>query len=1209
MKQLARVVVLILLLFVIGLPGNQSYAQSQPLAVVLFEQLSKQFNLPVFNKGNIVSTNQVNPGLSAGYSSTRRTTGNQAEQPVMYMEYMQNYSYRVDEDFFPQAAICEAKVVVKTWQLSKMSADQQKSLLAIAQNGFSETFAEYTTAGSPFKESQKNIGSSTLYIISAKGSGPEKIGLVEYTSNEEKDIIYWHRGDWVFSIDREVIKRSAGGFGCGEQFVKVPDAIQWAEAVYAISEQAGFFAATPDEAQPEEIPILEFNSLKSASCTTGLQRNYPLVLSIQLSTANQPVENFTPGVRLEWSENAHYALQYQTFQEKPSYSPDFESREWLDIQNNQIWLARDNRLDIPLRFMLDRLQIAITPQTPFLGRVSVYGMAGVEDGGYSKKLAECDIRVDFVAVAYEVRGSVEKFNHERWDKQEYTALWESLAEKTLLYVDDVLLVNKRGAVNIMYIDGTMAYVYSKPGQQPFTMTITHPEGVGLLTYVLPVLADEGAEEGMERGINFLITRVAPKLAKTITRGVSFIFLAEDVYSIGNYMWQYRYVKVMPRIEIRDKATVVLGNQKVSYDGEPQDEVYIPLKTAFLDLKSTLEVASVDGSWVFSTLEGSPEVVTADGRSSMINAGQRLKTTGAAEFLTLEGFDPQSMERWWEQTAGGQDADQISPLPEDKKDNPFVGGGAKFPNAQALLLGIMGLFCFGSALLVLLVGIWRGSKLLSFSGLAIILLVVCIAGVAVLYSLWANRPAAAEDVQIGIPIELSVTPPAVVVTPTPGDTPQGAAGQLEAQGPWLIIPAQDGIWAMNQDGSGLTKLYSGLVLGPADFRAAISPQGGRLAFISADTPDLRQGLRLMTLSLPSGQVETIKALTQPGMQAGQDAEICDPRVEAARAAGIGNALAWSPDGKKLAFVGALNSSSADVFLYSLEDGTTRQLSYEAGQAHDLHWSPDAEKLLYFSATCFGTGAGFAMESAWSIDLAGTGQKEVYKISTESYAEEFVAWDFGGANEFFVVTRSGCPYRDLRMVDMDSGVVRPIFPGCFQDLAVGPTSMLAVLTNRDFSDQPGVYLYPEPGILLTPVYFANEKGRALAYRSAPVLFFVQNFRQTYLETISLDVAGKPGWYQGRGDVPFFAMDGSVWISTKADQTILQNRTSQTERQLLAGTVAQALWFEILDAQNIWQAAIFFSADDPGIMYMITGPDYTPQLLAENMKLFAEPVWLFP
>ena len=103
--------------------------------------------------------------------------------------------------------------------------------------------------------------------------------------------------------------------------------------------------------------------------------------------------------------------------------------------------------------------------------------------------------------------------------------------------------------------------------------------------------------------------------------------------------------------------------------------------------------------------------------------------------------------------------------------------------------------------------------------------------------------------------------------------------LSSRGPWLTIVAGDGIWAANQDGSGMTHLlntplddwfYSG---------AAVSAEGGLVAFLNGS--DRYSDLSLTVFSIPERHVLRTIPLTTEETEPAGGAGLTDA-VEAVRA---------------------------------------------------------------------------------------------------------------------------------------------------------------------------------------------------------------------------------------------------------------------------------------------------------------------------------------
>lgn len=461
-----------------------------------------------------------------------------------------------------------------------------------------------------------------------------------------------------------------------------------------------------------------------------------------------------------------------------------------------------------------------------------------------------------------------------------------------------------------------------------------------------------------------------------------------------------------------------------------------------------------------------------------------------------------------------------------------------------------------------------------------------------------------------PAPVPITLPLPGAPDSSGSLPnsQPMVNNLSAYGPWIVYSSENGLWAVNEDGSGLTQLVADAYLGPADLQAAISPDGARMAFITASDPAFPQDPMLFILSLPDVKLQGMIELTIPENAPMPGAAVCDPRLEAVRASTIGNGLDWSPDGSQLAFTAALEGETADVYLYSFDDGSIQRLTDEPGQAYDLHWSAEENKIVYFSANCFGSGGGFDMEGVYTVDPDAGGQKLIYRPDEQSYGEEFAGWLFTDRTKFMAATISGCPYRDMRLVDMQTGEGQMLYEGCFEDYAVGPTSMLAVLTSRDMSNRPGVYLFPEPEYGFEALYFPNENGRRIEFDPGLMGFLVQNHEQGYKEIVSVDLDGEESWYLQRGELPAFSKDGEYWVWEDQGKFYLGGNNIDAPVELLDQPGQYPLWSEVFSGGDILQQVIFTGSTPPFRLYQLI-PGYDMKNVGEGVNPVAAPVVVYP
>ena len=111
----------------------------------------------------------------------------------------------------------------------------------------------------------------------------------------------------------------------------------------------------------------------------------------------------------------------------------------------------------------------------------------------------------------------------------------------------------------------------------------------------------------------------------------------------------------------------------------------------------------------------------------------------------------------------------------------------------------------------------------------------------------------------------------------------------------------------------------------DVQAALSADGKKLAFAT-----LKQNADLWKLPV----------VPETGRAAGEPQEVVATTREDSRGA-------WSPDGKWIAF-NSDRSGDMNIWLYSLVDGSTRQLTRGPGGDFQPTWSPDGQWIVFFSS---------------------------------------------------------------------------------------------------------------------------------------------------------------------------------------------------------------------------------------------------------------------
>ncbi len=298
-------------------------------------------------------------------------------------------------------------------------------------------------------------------------------------------------------------------------------------------------------------------------------------------------------------------------------------------------------------------------------------------------------------------------------------------------------------------------------------------------------------------------------------------------------------------------------------------------------------------------------------------------------------------------------------------------------------------------------------------------------------------------------------------PEPSTSTSTPPTGLNPTGPYVVFSGSDGIWITNPDGSFPTRLTDS---GPAagDLHQLISPSGDRLVFVAQN----ETGLDLTEVKIPSGEVNIISRLLDITFD-----EVAGNPTSAKAIAYYAikdyDSLAWQPEsGQLLAFTGAMDGPSADLYLYNFSKTEITRLTDGPSQAIFPTWSPNGEYILHYGVSWTppfgGAIVGYnRLDGVYAVRISdGEIIDQPEPIGERAAFDGW--WDDTQyiTHDTDVVEPLGCYSVNLRTVDVDTLEIKPVmdydFSGGITLSPLNSALLFSGTANCASSPGEGVYL---------------------------------------------------------------------------------------------------------------------------------------------------------
>lgn len=291
-----------------------------------------------------------------------------------------------------------------------------------------------------------------------------------------------------------------------------------------------------------------------------------------------------------------------------------------------------------------------------------------------------------------------------------------------------------------------------------------------------------------------------------------------------------------------------------------------------------------------------------------------------------------------------------------------------------------------------------------------------------------------------PVPTAVTPTIDAATPTEKPT-------TAPDGPWLVFPSADETFLIAYDLD--AKIQIEIVLPEpiifSDLTRGLSPDGHTL-MVRAGTATTTDELAIYQVDVPSGEVTKITPLLAITNQRKLVNETGSRVYQTLEAVTREDGLAWSPDGRYLAFIAALENNSADLYVLDLEKDRIERLNGVYSQSASPLWGPASNWLVTQELEDYDVETGWRAEVVSGLHFPGyDDQNTLYLPANGSIEEVFLGW--ANAQSFLSYSHTATDLTVLRQINVETLSVGVIYPEDFSQAAFDPvTGAMAIVLNE-------------------------------------------------------------------------------------------------------------------------------------------------------------------
>jgi hypothetical protein len=414
------------------------------------------------------------------------------------------------------------------------------------------------------------------------------------------------------------------------------------------------------------------------------------------------------------------------------------------------------------------------------------------------------------------------------------------------------------------------------------------------------------------------------------------------------------------------------------------------------------------------------------------------------------------------------------------------------------------------------------------------------------------------------------------TPEPLETAPHAP--LSTTGPWYVVANEEGLYAFNMDGSGLTLLARDVISEYNPLSWKVATTGGHIAYRTFKGSYQEPTIHIIDMTNWQDH-KTISLISEKTGLGDNPVGEWDS-LQFIRAIQHFSSYRWSPNGEMLAFFAGIEGPTSDLYVYTPSTDKIIRLTSGPSQGYRPVWSPDNKYIVHVGASNFGTGAGYNIQGVWAARCDGS-QVITLDPPGATSDERFLGWKDDATFVSYSWGAADGP-NNIRFTNILTGEVDIVWKYEFSNAAFGDSDnpRFLVSVNEYASDAHpdglmGIYVLDPPDYKPEPLFEVSSSyvwwiGNGEFY----VLADEGAFIVTRFDIIDVSyITGRP-FFSDNGVLAWFGDDG-LWLETEEEQL-----------HIFTDPVEDVAW-------GADSASIMFATQDT--LYVTTAPDWKPVLVA--------------